>query len=109
MTDVWRSVLEVKSNAGVNFFPRIVTACILLGMSTLDQILDAAQLLTSRERAQLIAALWDNVAPSEWVPPEPQWIAEANRRSEAYDAGQMTAATWDEVRERARCKAGLDG
>jgi hypothetical protein len=52
-------------------------------MSTLDQILDAAQLLNSRERAQLIAALWDNVAPSDWVPPEPHWIAEANRRSEA--------------------------
>ena len=78
-------------------------------MTTLAEILDAAKALNPSERAQLIAALWDNVAPSDWVPPEAQWTAEANLRSDAYDAGNMTASSWAEVRERARRMAGLDG
>jgi len=77
-------------------------------MSSINEILTAAQSLPASERAQLIAALWDNVSPTDWVPPDEQWIAEANRRSDAYDSGDMTGAPWDEVRERARGKAGLD-
>ena len=79
------------------------------GMTTIHEILTAAQSLPSTERAQLIAALWDNVSPADWVPPDAQWVNEANRRSDAYDAGEMTGAPWAEVRERARRKAGLDG
>ena len=79
------------------------------GMTTLNEILTAAQSLSSPERAQLIAALWDNVAPNDWVPPDDQWIAEANRRSDSYDAGEMTGSSWSDVRQRARRKAGLDG
>ena len=78
-------------------------------MTKLSEILVAAQTLKPSERALLLAALWDNVSPSDWVPPEARWIAEANRRSDAYDAGKMTASNWEEVRERARRKAGLDG
>jgi len=48
------------------------------------------------------------VSPDDWAPPSEEWIAEAKRRSEAYDAGQMTAAPWPEVRQRARHNAGLD-
>lgn len=77
-------------------------------MTTLSDLLTAAQSLPSSERAQLIAALWDNVAPTDWVPPDAQWVAEANRRSDAYDSGEMTGTTWAEARERARRKAGLD-
>lgn len=73
------------------------------------EIFDAAQTLNSSERAQLLAALWDTVAPSDWVPPDVHWIAEASRRSDALDAGDMTSSTWAEVRERARRMAGLDG
>ncbi len=78
-------------------------------MTTMNEILTAARSLPSSERAQLIAALWDNVSPADWVPPDAQWITEANRRSDAFDSGEMTGATWAEVRERARRKAGLDG
>ncbi|MDA1232930.1 MAG: addiction module protein [Planctomycetota bacterium] len=78
-------------------------------MTTLTEILNAAQTLPSGERAQLIAALWDNVSPTDWVPPDNQWVAEANRRSDAYDSGEMTGSAWAKVRERARRKAGLDG
>ena len=77
-------------------------------MTTLADILTAAQSLPSKERAQLIAALWDGVIPSDWVPPNRQWVVEANERSDAYDAGEMSGATWAEVRERARREAGLD-
>lgn len=77
-------------------------------MTILSDILNAAKMLPSNERAQLIAALWDNVAPADWIPPDSQWVAEANRRSDAYDAGNMTGSAWSEVRERVRRKAGLD-
>lgn len=78
-------------------------------MTTLNEILSAAQALSSPQQAQLIVALWDNVAPSDWIAPDSQWIEEADRRSDAYDEGQMSAASWSEVRARARRKAGLDG
>lgn len=78
-------------------------------MTSRTDILTAAQSHPSGERAQLIAALWDTALPSDWVPPDSQWVAEANRRSDAYDAGEMSGDTWAEVRRRARRKAGLDG
>ncbi|MGE0760689.1 MAG: addiction module protein [Pirellulaceae bacterium] len=78
-------------------------------MSTLHEILTAAQNLSASDRARLITALWDNVAPTDWLPPDDKWLAEANRRSDSYDAGEMSGAPWSEVRQRARRKAGLDG
>lgn len=78
-------------------------------MTTLTKILNAARTLPSGERAQLIAVLWDNVAPTDWVPPDSQWVTEANRKSEAYDSGEMAGSPWADVRERARREAGLDG
>ncbi|MAG92181.1 MAG: hypothetical protein CMJ48_00300 [Planctomycetaceae bacterium] len=77
-------------------------------MTTVQEILDAAQALPSADRARLIHALWETVSPDDWAPPSDEWIAEAQRRSEAYDAGEMTASPWSEVRQRARRKAGLD-
>lgn len=77
-------------------------------MVTLNEILIAAQALPPADRAQLIASLWDNSAPDDWVPPGAEWIDEANRRSDAYDAGEMTGDSWPDVRVRARRKAGLD-
>lgn len=78
-------------------------------MTTLQQILDAAQLLPAGERTQLIYALWDTVSPKDWPPPSAEWVAEAQRRSKECDAGRMTAAPWPEVRDRARREAGMDG
>jgi putative addiction module component (TIGR02574 family) len=78
-------------------------------MSTLNDILDAARTLSVSERMQLIDTLWEEIPPSEWPKPSDEWIAEAQRRSQEYDAGQMAASPWSEVRERARRKAGLDG
>ena len=77
-------------------------------MTTVQEILDAAQALPSGERAQLIHALWESVPSEDWTLPSGEWIAESQRRSEAYDSGQMSASSWSEVRQRARRKAGLD-
>lgn len=78
-------------------------------MTTAQEILAAAQSLPSSERALLIDALWKSVSPGDWALPNEEWIAESQRRSEAIDAGEMTAAAWPEVRQRARRKTGLDG
>jgi putative addiction module component (TIGR02574 family) len=77
-------------------------------MTTVQEILDAAQALPSGERAQLIHALWESVSPNDWALPSDEAIAESQRRSQAYDSGEMTASPWLEVRQRARRKAGLD-
>lgn len=78
-------------------------------MSTLQDILAAAQLLPSTERVQLIHALWDATPPEAWPLPSEAWMAEANRRSDAIDAGEIAVAPWDEVRARVRRQVGLDG
>ena len=77
-------------------------------MTTLQDILDAAQGLPSAERAQLIHALWESISPDDWTPPSDAWVGEAQRRSKALDEGQMTIASWSEVRQRGRRQAGLD-
>lgn len=78
-------------------------------MSTLQDILVAAQLLPAAEKVQLIGALWNSVTPEDWTAPSPELIAEVQRRSAEFDAGLSTSSSWNEVRERARQKAGLDG
>ncbi len=78
-------------------------------MTSLNEILSAAQALPPSDRAQLIASLWEKSLPEEWVPPSADWHAECNRRSNAFDAGEMAGSSWTEARKRARRKAGLDG
>lgn len=77
-------------------------------MQTLNEILAAAQALPPAERAQLIATLWKETDPVNWIPPSDAWIEEARRRSELLDAGKISRSPWPEVRERARRRAGLD-
>ncbi len=78
-------------------------------MATFDDVLGAAQDLPALDRVRLMDALWESMEPSEWPAPSDDWIAEAQRRSAEYEAGNMTASPWPEVRQRARRKAGLDG
>lgn len=77
-------------------------------MVTLAEILDAAQSLPSTERARLIASLWETTSPEDWVPPNADWVAEANRRSDEFDTGKLTGSDWTDVRQRARKAAGLE-
>lgn len=77
-------------------------------MPTFGDVLDAARSLSPTDRSRLLAALWDDVPPSQWPLPSAEWIAEAERRSADFDQGLMAATPWIEVRSRARKKAGLD-
>ena len=77
-------------------------------MTNLHEILTAAQSLPPQERVQLIAALWSDVSPEQWVPPSQEWLDEVNRRSNDFDAGKITGSAWSEVRQRAQRKAGID-
>ena len=77
-------------------------------MVTLTEILAAAQNLPSSERAQLIASLWVTTSPEDWVRPSADWVAEANRRSDDFDAGIESGSDWTDVRQRARKAAGLE-
>ncbi|MBS0260845.1 MAG: addiction module protein [Planctomycetes bacterium] len=76
---------------------------------TFQDVLSAAQTLSPADRMRLVNALWEEVPPEDWPLPGPEWISEAQRRSDEYDAGRMSASTWTEVQARARQKAGLDG
>jgi putative addiction module component (TIGR02574 family) len=78
-------------------------------MPTFHDVLSAAQTLSASERVRLANTIWEDIPPAAWPSPDAEWIAEAQRRSAEYDAGQTTAATWPEVQARARRRAGLDG
>ena len=78
-------------------------------MSTFQEVLGAARMLTVTDRLRLVEALWEDGPPAEWPAPSEQWIAEVQRRSAEFDQGRTSATTWPEVRSRARRKAGLDG
>ena len=78
-------------------------------MSSIQEIFDAAQALSSGERAWLIHALWDTVESEDWIPPSEEWLTEAQHRSNQLDAGQMAVASWTDVRNRVRRQVGLDG
>ncbi len=74
-----------------------------------DELLSAANLLPPLDRLRLSDLLRDTVPLEEWPPLSEDWVREIKRRSDEYDAGRMTAASWAEVRLRTRREAGLDG
>jgi len=77
-------------------------------MASINDIYAAAQALPASERVKLISLLWDGMEPEDWPTPSEVWIEEANRRSDAIDSGEMAVASWNDARQRARKKAGLD-
>jgi putative addiction module component (TIGR02574 family) len=78
-------------------------------MTTFNEILDAAQTLAPSDRLRLSETLWETVPVADWPAPSREWVAEVQRRSDELDAGNMTTSTWEDVRDRARKRAGLDG
>jgi putative addiction module component (TIGR02574 family) len=77
-------------------------------MAVYDDVLGSAQSLQPAERLQLIDALWDSLPPEQRPAPSEEWVNEVERRSSEYDAGRMSASSWEQVRDRAHKKAGLD-
>ncbi len=78
-------------------------------MASYEDALSAARSLNPKDRLRLVEAVWQDIPEADWPRPSEAWLAEAARRSAAYDEGRMSAAPWPEVRARARRKAGLDG
>jgi putative addiction module component (TIGR02574 family) len=74
-----------------------------------QEVLAAAKLLSAEDRSRLMESLWDEVSPTEWPVPTQAWIDQCQRRSELFDRGEMPAGTWQEVKQRSRHRAGLDG
>ena len=65
------------------------------------QVLQAALELSVEERADFLDAFQTAVAEKENVLPfDEEWLAEIQRRGEAYDRGEMQSYTWEEVKER---------
>ena len=77
-------------------------------MSTFETALSAAQELSASERQRLVDAILETIPADQASLPSEEWIAAAQRRSAAFDRGEMTASSWPAVRERARKQAGLD-
>lgn len=67
-------------------------------MSTYESLFADALQLPIAERIRLIEALWDTV-PDESLPPlSEEWLAEIQRRSAEYDAGNVETVPWETIR-----------
>lgn len=69
-------------------------------LNSATELVNAARMLAPDQRLWLIDQIWDSLPPEEWPSLPAEEIAEVQRRSAAYDAGQETAAIWEEVRTR---------
>jgi putative addiction module component (TIGR02574 family) len=72
-------------------------------MSTLfDDLERQARALTPREKATLARILIEDLDPNPDAEVEQLWIAEAQRRYEAFLSGELEALPGDEVMTKAR-------
>ena len=79
-------------------------------MTTYASILHAAMNLPSAERLKLAETLWETASGEELVAHLSDDLrAEVARRSAEIDVGAVDCQPWEEVRERLRKAAGLDG
>ena len=68
----------------------------------LDELEKQSRLLTAKEKATLARILIEGLDTSQDCDVEQLWIAEAQRRYEAYLRGELQAHDGDEVMTRAR-------
>jgi len=68
----------------------------------LDELEKQSRLLTAQEKATLARILIEGLDPSQDREVEQVWIAEAQRRYQAYLRGEIEAHDGDEVMTRAR-------
>ena len=76
-------------------------------MSDYNSLLASATQLPLGARIQLIEALWDTVPDDSLPPLSDEWVAEIERRSAEYDAGEAQPIAWETIRSEARRRAGL--
>ena len=66
-----------------------------------EELIAQAKLLPAEERELLLLRLQVELAPDAADPEiEAGWIAEAERRLDAVDRGEMRSVPWDEARQR---------
>ena len=65
-----------------------------------QDVLDSAQALPTAARVELIEALIAGLDEADPEPLDDAWIAEIQRRSAHFDAGQVQPIPWSEVRDR---------
>ena len=68
----------------------------------LDELEKQSRLLTAKEKATLARILIEGLDPSHDSDVEQLWVAEAQRRYQAYLRGEIQAHDGDEVMTRAR-------
>jgi len=68
----------------------------------LDELEKQSRLLTAEEKATLARILIEGLDPSQDRDVEQMWVAEAQRRYEAYLRGEFQPHNGDEVMTRAR-------
>ena len=68
----------------------------------LDELEKQSRLLTAQEKATLARILIEGLDPSQDSDVEQVWVAEAQRRYQAYLRGEVEAHDGDEVMTRAR-------
>jgi putative addiction module component (TIGR02574 family) len=62
---------------------------------------EEAAKLTPEERVELIERIHLSLGPPD---AEDAWDAEAHRRFEAYDRGELKTYSWDEIKQRRAAK-----
>jgi putative addiction module component (TIGR02574 family) len=68
---------------------------------------DASQ-LPVQDRLQLIQALEDTLPDDVNWPLSAAWLEEIDRRSAEYDSGQSQTIPWEQIRDAALRRAGVD-
>ena len=74
-----------------------------------DEVLQTARSLDEPERVRLVEELLGSLSPADAAPLDDAWLAEIDRRSDELDAGTVATSPWQEVRQRARERAKLNG
>lgn len=78
-------------------------------LSTWDEVRQAALALPEEERIQLVDDLLATLKPEKAAPLDDAWLAEIERRSAEFDAGEIATFSWEEVKERARQRCRPNG
>jgi putative addiction module component (TIGR02574 family) len=74
--------------------------------SATEQVLTAALALPDGDRFELVEALIASFQPTDRPPFDESWRAVIQRRSAELRSGAATPIPWEEVKRRAREKAG---
>ena len=71
-----------------------------------ERLLHEALALPDDERLEFVEALIDSLQPKDQPPFDESWRAIVRRRAVELHLGKVTSVPWEEVKRRAREKAG---